>query len=312
MRRVDLGDLEAGGERHGAPRPRTLAPPRRSRRRSSSLGAGSVPNATDEGATTSSQPPSSGLDVAAALPRRRRRGLATGVRELDAGNSLLAADEGGDPLPGRGLLVVPDAGVRRRDATLGGDRRGLGEHQPGAAPRERARGARGASPGVRRPRPSTRTSARRRRGCGTSSRAGSGARTGAEARGASAMTTTLNVQPNRRMPRSRNRRAGFAAPVAPPVRWQPRLSGLAGVAQLAAHFTCNEGVRGSSPLAGSIPTRDSSCWQNAFHGAGGRRTQRAHLSKSGETFEFAPRSLRVSEARRRSPRSSRRSVRSSP
>ena len=26
---------------------------------------------------------------------------------------------------------------------------------------------------------------------------------------------------------------------------------LAGVAQLAAHFTCNEGVRGSSPLAGS-------------------------------------------------------------
>ena len=25
----------------------------------------------------------------------------------------------------------------------------------------------------------------------------------------------------------------------------------AGVAQLAAHFTCNEGVRGSSPLAGS-------------------------------------------------------------
>ena len=30
------------------------------------------------------------------------------------------------------------------------------------------------------------------------------------------------------------------------------LSGLAGVAQLAAHFTCNEGVRGSNPLAGSV------------------------------------------------------------
>ncbi len=31
------------------------------------------------------------------------------------------------------------------------------------------------------------------------------------------------------------------------IRWAE----LAGVAQLAAHFTCNEGVRGSSPLAGS-------------------------------------------------------------
>ncbi len=76
-------------------------------------------------------------DVAAALPRLRRRRLATGVRELDAGNSLLVPDEGDDPLPGLGLLVVPDAGVRRRDPTLGGDRRGLGEHQSGASPCER-------------------------------------------------------------------------------------------------------------------------------------------------------------------------------
>src|SRR5699024_3151722 len=46
-------------------------------------------------------------------------GLAAGMGELDGDLRALALAEGGDPLPGRGLLVVPQTGVLRADAALG-------------------------------------------------------------------------------------------------------------------------------------------------------------------------------------------------
>ena len=50
--------------------------------------------------------------VAPLWPDRR---LAASVRELNTGVGASGMDESGDPLPGRGLFVIPDAGVRVGD-----------------------------------------------------------------------------------------------------------------------------------------------------------------------------------------------------
>jgi hypothetical protein len=79
-----------------------------------------------------------GRDRLAAVPRPRRRGLAPGMRQLDAGRGAVAAHEARDALERLRLRVLPETEVVGRDAPLGRDRGGLGDHQPGAAGGERA------------------------------------------------------------------------------------------------------------------------------------------------------------------------------
>ena len=104
-----------------------------------------------------------------ALPLELRGALRPRVPELERELGRRAVvDVVDDPLPGRGLLVVPDPGAARRDPPVRLDVRHLRDHEPRAALGARSRSARG---GSRRacPRPScTSTSATRPRGSASS------------------------------------------------------------------------------------------------------------------------------------------------
>ena len=74
-----------------------------------------------------------------ALPHQLGRAFAPGMTELQAElRGRVGVDEIDDPLPGRLLLVVPQARAAERDARLGRDAGHLGEDQPGAADGARA------------------------------------------------------------------------------------------------------------------------------------------------------------------------------
>ena len=66
------------------------------------------------------------------------RRLASGVGELQPDHRTLRVHEVGDATPGGDLLVVPDAGVVRRDAAIGSHAGRLGDDQACAAARERS------------------------------------------------------------------------------------------------------------------------------------------------------------------------------
>ncbi len=68
-----------------------------------------------------------------AIPRTLHAGLTAGMRELDRGHCAVVLQESGDALERSDLLVVPDADIAMSDAALGGHRRGLDHHEPGAA-----------------------------------------------------------------------------------------------------------------------------------------------------------------------------------
>src|SRR5690242_2401381 len=53
-----------------------------------------------------------------ALPRRRRRGLAPGVRQLDPRDATLRVQEAHDPRMGLDVAVAPNAQILRADATV--------------------------------------------------------------------------------------------------------------------------------------------------------------------------------------------------
>jgi len=70
--------------------------------------------------------------------RRAGRGLAPGVRELQAGDRPLSPQEVDDRAPGVDLRVLPEAAVARADPSARLDRGRLGQDQPGSAARARA------------------------------------------------------------------------------------------------------------------------------------------------------------------------------
>ena len=70
---------------------------------------------------------------AALLPWHVGRRLAPGVRELHPGDGAPPGDEAVDAGERIDLFVVPESGVAQADPTLGGDRGGLGQQQPGTA-----------------------------------------------------------------------------------------------------------------------------------------------------------------------------------
>jgi hypothetical protein len=74
-----------------------------------------------------------GIDRAAAFPGPGGAGLASGMGELDAGNSAVMRQEAHDWCERFGLGVVPDAEVFRADAPARLDRGGLGEDQRSTA-----------------------------------------------------------------------------------------------------------------------------------------------------------------------------------
>ncbi|MNG13258.1 hypothetical protein D3C84_969260 [compost metagenome] len=65
-------------------------------------------------------------------------GFTPGVRQLDAGHGALSGDKARDALQRFDLFIVPQAEVLGGDAPVGGDRRGFGKHQAGAADRATA------------------------------------------------------------------------------------------------------------------------------------------------------------------------------
>ena len=77
--------------------------------------------------------------TALAIPRPPRARLASGVRELHAGDAALRMDEARDPRERLDVRVAPDAEILRTDPPLGQDRRRLGDHQPRAAHRAAAK-----------------------------------------------------------------------------------------------------------------------------------------------------------------------------
>src|SRR6185437_5664495 len=75
----------------------------------------------------------------AALPRQRARGLAAGVRQLDADlGGRVPVHELDDATPAVDVLATIDAGAAGRDATFAHDVGHLGDHQRGAAERAAA------------------------------------------------------------------------------------------------------------------------------------------------------------------------------
>ncbi len=135
VRGVELEDIEA--------RPRRAARGRRERRRprpsssapSSAAGTG-WPGANGNGPGPTGRPAAlARCERPAALPRRRRGGLASGVGELEPRHRALRLHEGGDPRQRLGVGVAPEAEVGGRDPPLGEDRGRLGDDQPGAAHR---------------------------------------------------------------------------------------------------------------------------------------------------------------------------------
>src|SRR5207245_334941 len=77
-------------------------------------------------------------DGLSAAPRLVHRGLASRVRELDAGDDALRADEVRHALPGDRMRVGPDARIPRRDASLGRDTTRLDADESCAADRAAA------------------------------------------------------------------------------------------------------------------------------------------------------------------------------
>jgi hypothetical protein len=74
----------------------------------------------------------------ALVERPERRRLAPGVLQLHTDERPAGVHHVDDARPGLCLLVVPEPGVLRCDATLGDHRGGLGDHQPEPADRTRA------------------------------------------------------------------------------------------------------------------------------------------------------------------------------
>ncbi|MNJ17398.1 hypothetical protein D3C77_116760 [compost metagenome] len=60
------------------------------------------------------------------------------MRQLNAGNGALSNNETGNTLQRRDLRVIPQPEILGGDAPVGGNRRGLGEDQPGTAHRAAA------------------------------------------------------------------------------------------------------------------------------------------------------------------------------
>src|SRR5207253_5578076 len=77
-------------------------------------------------------------NAGATLPGPAAARLPAGVRQLDPYRRTLCLDERDDRRQRLRMAVRPEAEVLRRDAALGRDRRGLGEHQAGPADRPTA------------------------------------------------------------------------------------------------------------------------------------------------------------------------------
>jgi hypothetical protein len=77
-------------------------------------------------------------DGAASLPGTGGRPLPPGVTELDPGGGPLVLHETDDPLVILRLLIGPQSGVPRADASFRADGGRLGHHQPRASPGESA------------------------------------------------------------------------------------------------------------------------------------------------------------------------------
>ena len=79
-------------------------------------------------------PAAGGLrNAPAAFPRAARTGLAAGVSKLDSGHRAVFPQKARNALERRDVLVLPDAGIFRRNAPARLHGGGFGHHQAGAA-----------------------------------------------------------------------------------------------------------------------------------------------------------------------------------